>query len=265
MCRLHSLDSILDLDHGLLRAWWIDPLLATAGFGHAIHMYLKQERKLGLAYYEPFPGVMTQSLATYWIGIMIWKTFVAPPAPSLPDGIPVDCRSLLFLIWEVVSGIVCYDFFIFFWHWASHEIPCLRSFHRRHHNSPQPGQLGSRDVLRHSLADGTMQVLINILVQRRVMLGGPVKSRLSRAVHNVVVTWMLTESHTASPEPRVFRRFGWLFQGIRDHRGHHGIIFITAALQMSTIHISNSLDTLIRSDGIALKERNIGISSRSFL
>ena len=214
----------VDIDErslNLLRAWWIDPLLATAGFGLAIHLYLRQERKLGLAYYEPFPGVMTQSLAAYWIGIMMWKAFVPPPAPSLPDGIPVDCRSLLYLMWEVVSGIVLYDFLIFFWHWASHEIPFLRSFHQRHHNSPRPGQLGSRDVLRHSLADGTMQVLINILVQRRVLLGGPVKSRVSRAVHNVVVTWMLTESHTASVEPRVFRRLGWLFQGIRDHRGHH--------------------------------------------
>ena len=211
----------LGIENGILRAWWIDPLVATAGFGVAIHTYLRQERKLGLAYYEPFPGVMTQSLSAYWIGIIIWKSFVAPPAATLPDGIPTDCGSLLYLMWEVASGIVLYDFFIFFWHKAVHEIPLLRSVHRRHHNSPRPGRLESRDVLRHSLVDGTVQVLINIFVQRRLLLWGPVKSRLARAIHNVAVTWMLTESHTASPEPRVFRRFGWVFRGVRDHRGHH--------------------------------------------
>ena len=218
-----GMQAILDLDNGILRAWWIDPLVATASFGLAIHTYLRQERKLGLAYYEPFPGVMTQSLIAYWIGILIWKAFILPPAATLPDGIPNDCRSLLYLIWEVISGIVLYDFLIFFWHWATHEIPFLRSVHRRHHNSHRPGRLESRDVLRHSLVDGTVQVLINIFVQRRILLWGPVKSRLARAVHNVLVTWMLTESHTASPEPRVFRRFGWLF---RESEIIEGIIFI---------------------------------------
>ena len=218
---MSSMQAVLDIDNGILRAWWIDPLVATAGFGFAIHTYLRQERKLSLAYYEPFPGVMTQSLIAYWIGIFVWKAFVPPPASTLPDGIPTDCRSLLHLMWEIVSGIVLYDFLIFFWHWATHEISILRSVHRRHHTLLRPGQLESRDVLRHSLVDGTVQVLINIFVQRRILLLGAVKSRLARAIHNVAVTWMLTESHTASSEPRVFRRFGWLFRGIRDHRKHH--------------------------------------------
>ena len=141
-----SIQAVLDLDNGILRAWWIDPLVATAGFGLAIHTYLRQERKLGLAYYEPFPGVMTLSLFAYWIGILVWKSIVPPPAAMLPDGIPADCRSLLYLLWEVISGIVLYDFLIFFWHWATHEVPFLRFVHRRHHSSLRPGHLESRDV-----------------------------------------------------------------------------------------------------------------------
>ena len=62
-----------------------------------------------------------------------------------------------------------------------------------------------------------MQVLANIAVQRHCVWG-PAKTRLARAIHNVVVTWMLTESHSASPTPNVTRR---LFSGVRDHRKHH--------------------------------------------
>ena len=97
-----------------------------------------------------------------------------------------------------------------------HEIPALRKFHYEHHNASK-GTLESRDVLRHSLVDASLQVLVNILVQRHTVWG-LVKSRLARAVHNVLVIWMLTESHTAAPTPYIWRR--WCV-GVRDHRIHH--------------------------------------------
>jgi len=91
----------------------------------------------------------------------------------------------------------------------------LSSLHKTHHESGST--LEARDVLRHSPFDAMLQVVINIVVQRSTPWGG-VKSRLARAVHNVVVTWMLTESHTASPTPNLARRF---FTGVRRHREHH--------------------------------------------
>jgi len=65
------------------------------------------------------------------------------------------------------------------------------------------------------LAD--VQVLVNICVQR-TNVWGSTKSRLARALHNVIVTWMLTESHTCAPAPRLARR---CFLGVQRHRAHH--------------------------------------------
>ena len=44
------------------------------------------------------------------------------------------------------------------------------------------------------------------------------KCRISRILHNIIVTWMLTESHTSSPKPYIWRR--WCV-GIREHYLHH--------------------------------------------
>merc|ERR1712217_783877 len=100
-------------------------------------------------------------------------------------------------------------------HWSMHEIEVLWSVHGTHHSIDKG--LRARDVLLHSPVDGFAQVFVNIMVQRHTPWG-MVKSRLARAIHNVVVTWMLTESHTISPSPRVARRW---FSGVRRHRAHH--------------------------------------------
>jgi cholesterol 25-hydroxylase len=126
------------------------------------------------------------------------------------------------LVTEVVSGILLYDAVFFFVHWAMHDIPALRTWHARHHAQKRREADGTpiveaMDVLRHGLVDGSLQVFINIMVQRHDVWGS-VKSRLARALHNIIVTWMLTESHTASPTPYVFRRW---FVGVREHRRHH--------------------------------------------
>jgi hypothetical protein len=80
-----------------------------------------------------------------------------------------------------------------------------------------PPAVESRDTLRHSLVDGSLQVLVNIMVQRQLPWG-TVKSRLARALHNVLVTWLLTESHSAAPTPYIWRK--WCV-GVRDHCHHH--------------------------------------------
>jgi sterol desaturase/sphingolipid hydroxylase (fatty acid hydroxylase superfamily) len=163
-------------------------------------------------------GPLFNSAAAYWIGIFFWKLVVPSAAPFIPDGVPYNLSELTYLLTEVVTGIILYDAIFFFVHWAMHEIPYLRTWHARHHDRPE-GTLECRDTLRHGIMDGSLQVLINILVQRQnPWCGGAAKSRLARAMHNIIVIWMLTESHTNSPVPYIWRRW---FVGVREHRLHH--------------------------------------------
>lgn len=211
----------LNLDNGIFRAWWFDPLTASLSFGFFIMWYWYEERKRGLSRDKTLEkgcgyGQAMESLLAYWIGVYFFKYIVPPPAPILPDGIPYCTSDALYLMAEVWGGIVLYDGIMFVLHWAMHEIPCLRRIHARHHDYPDQ-QLEARDTLRHSLVDGSLQVLVNICVQRCTPWGAT-KSRLARSLHNVLVTWMLTESHTSSPYPYIWRRW---FVGVRQHRLHH--------------------------------------------
>lgn len=212
-----------------IQSWWFDPLLATVGFTIPIHVYTYKEIQTGSSVYKNHIDVfaskgvgddqrhsLTLSLVAYWVGIIIWVRVVPKPADALPLGIPHSFSSLAILMVEVVSGIILYDAYFFFVHWAMHECKALHylSQHEEHHRQKI---LEARHVLRHSLADGSLQVIVNIIVQR-FNPWGSVKSRLARALHNVIVTWMLTESHTSSPQPNVFRKY---FVGVRNHRSHH--------------------------------------------
>ena len=194
---------------------------------------------------------LSMSLITYWIGILIWVQLVPPPSSpiesvvgddvymhmpmswnstihvhtttipttnnSIPDGIPNSLSTLSYLVTEVITGIFLYDTIFFFIHYAMHEFKIFAKLtnHREHHKAIK--NLEARHVLRHSLIDGILQVLVNIAVQRHTPWGN-VKSRLARILHNVIVTAMLTESHTASSYPNLFR---WWCVGIRNHRNHH--------------------------------------------
>ena len=245
----------LDLENGVWRAWWMEPLQATVCFGIFINWYWYHERQQGRSSNTTFRetvslewGPLFYSGALYWLGIFVWKCIVPPAALHIPDGVPQTWSDLLYLVAEVISGIVLYDAIFFFLHWAMHEIPALRSWHRRHHemtgasssssssssfSSPNShnhhsrhdhhhghaSRIEARDVLRHGVVDGTAQVLVNILVQRTTPWG-IVKTRLARALHNVVVIWMLTESHTAASTPYIWRR--WCV-GVRNHVQHHSL------------------------------------------
>jgi sterol desaturase/sphingolipid hydroxylase (fatty acid hydroxylase superfamily) len=213
----------LDLQNGFLRAWWFEPLLAVACFGVFVNLYWYHERIRGLSCTSNFSdtlrfelGPLFSSALAYLAGIFLWKMVVPPAAPFIPDGIPHSLGDACYLLAELISGIILYDAIFFFIHWAMHEIPFLRSLHHRHHARPD-GTVESRDTLRHSLVDGGLQVYINILVQRKSPWG-MVKSRLARGLHNVIVIWMLAESHSASPYPNIWRRW---FVGVREHRLHH--------------------------------------------
>lgn len=214
----------------VVRTWWFEPALATLCFAFFINWHWYHERVLGVSSAATFAqtvywdasGPLFQSFVAYWAGLYAWTRVVPPAATRIPDGVPTSATEALYLLAEVGTGLVLYDAIFFALHWAMHEIPCLRSWHARHHEHKAERRgaaapVESRDTLRHSLADGTLQVLANISVQRRLPWGA-LKTRLARALHNVLVIWMLTESHCAAPTPRVWRRF---LVGVRDHHRHH--------------------------------------------
>uniref|UniRef100_A0A6U3QQ77 Fatty acid hydroxylase domain-containing protein n=1 Tax=Ditylum brightwellii TaxID=49249 RepID=A0A6U3QQ77_9STRA len=212
-----------DLENGLLCAWWFEPLLATMSFAFWVNFYWHHERIRGLSNDKRFipdghyyGAWWYQSVSAYWIGIYILKLFAPTPSSQIPNRIPHSVSDLAYVLVELVAGVVAYDTIIFFVHWALHDVPVLRKFHRTHHHQ-HDGNLESRDTLNHSLVDGSLQVIVNILVQRTTPWGS-VKTRLARALHNIFVTWMLVESHTSSPYPNIWRRF---FVGVRNHRMHH--------------------------------------------
>jgi len=196
----------------VLRAWWVDPAVATLSFSFAVDVYDRRERQTGL---EPRDGTtLSSALLLYWIGVGLWCHVVDPPAGIQQDGIPHSLADLAYLLLEVVSGVILYDFIFFLIHWALHSTSSKA--HKRHHSTGH--DLRARDVLEHSPLDGTLQVLVNIMVQRSTWWDVGPKSRLARALHNIAVTWMLTESHSSAPTPYVARRW---FVGVRRHRAHH--------------------------------------------
>lgn len=199
----------------VLRAWWVDPAVATLSYAFAIDVFDRSERKLcGSPAREGSSG---NAALLYWAGILVWVSIVPPPADAIPDGVPCSAAAAAYLALEVVSGILSYDFLFFFVHWAMHANSL--QIHHTHHTYGGGGsrRMRARDALTHSPVDGVLQVLANICVQRSTLWGVP-KSRVARALHNVLVTWMLTESHTCAPTPYVARR--WCV-GVQRHRDHH--------------------------------------------
>lgn len=201
-----------------LRAWWVDPAVATLGFAFSIRFFDRRERELGCSPRKLMSAgsvfTLFAALSLYWLGVFVWVSAVPPPR-AIPDGIPTTPASVAYLMVEVVSGVFAYDFVFYFIHLSLHSMTMGLGIHAVHHSKTT--SLRARDVLLHSPLDGTLQVLVNILVQRHT-LWGCAKSRLARAIHNIVVTWMLTESHTASLTPRIARH---VCVGVSRHRSHH--------------------------------------------
>jgi len=230
----------LDLDNGgVFRAWWFDPLVASISFAGFIHWYWYHEQRLravtktATATSPPVSFLSLNSMPVYagvgyWVGIFLWRMVVPPAAESLPDGFPIrSMNDFGYLSLEIVCGIFLYDFLFFWIHLAMHKIPILRQFHALHHLHTTT--MESRHVLHHSFVDASLQVFVNIMVQRHTPWGA-VKSRLARALHNVLVIWFLTESHTSAPTPYIWRRW---FVGVREHRFHH--LGITTTTPTTTI------------------------------
>jgi len=128
---------------------------------------------------------------------------------------------------ELVLGIAAYDF-IFYWiHLAMHKFPNSWHKHEIHHElkvHPTCGTsfLGVELVVNQSFEDGFLQVLTNVVVQNLPLFGGLPKHKLSRLLHNMLVTYLLSECHSGLDLPwSVHRVFPKLCGGAYRHEFHH--------------------------------------------
>lgn len=170
-------------------SWWgVEPTIAIVSFAiwmqlfrsFEVHDTLKQ-RMLNPPYHFLRSGI--SSILVYWIGVAIWVASVPPPV-GIRTGCVSDFGSVLRLIAECTSGLVAYDFLFYWIHLAMHMSYHVGHLlgHGRHHEFD--GTLNSRlessfRTTHHSIMDGGLQVLCNILVQRYT-LWGPAKTRLAR-------------------------------------------------------------------------------------
>lgn len=78
--------------------------------------------------------------------------------------------------------------------------------------------LQSKDVVNHSFIDGTLQVGTNVVVLNTLGL-----HPLTRALYNVVLTYLLTESHSGYDMPWMLHNImpHGLLGGSPAHEAHH--------------------------------------------
>jgi hypothetical protein len=213
------------------KSWWLEPAIATLSFAFWMNLFRASEgptRSLAARIITLPPSELTVSIASslvaYWVGIMGWVQLVSPPS-GIQAGCPKDAASLVQLLAETWCGIVGYDFLFYWVHLSMHVWPSIGRLmgHWRHHDhdghaGAEPAAETAMRTLHQSALDGTMQVLVSIVVQRHTAWGTP-KVRLARWLHNVVVPGLLTESHSAGTL-YIARRLS-IFGGVRDHYLHH--------------------------------------------
>ena len=205
--------------------WYTEPAIASLGFliftvGYRVAEVGFEPRRMAQKPYD-FSQRGLEALIGYWVFVILW-VHVVPPVHNVPRGCPQDFASLGWLLLEVTSGVIAYDFYFFWVHLALHESMTLYvlSGHGKHHeydkNSGEFMESGFRTI-NHSAVDGALQVIVNILVQRHNPWG-TAKSRVARWLHNVIVIAMLVESHSNAKRPKPFSS---LFAGVRNHYLHH--------------------------------------------
>mmetsp|Transcript_51482 Transcript_51482/g.95234 ORF Transcript_51482/g.95234 Transcript_51482/m.95234 type:complete len:254 (+) Transcript_51482:105-866(+) len=212
--------------------WWLDPFIATASFATFINFFsFLEERHVkrpsgaehsGLLYWlglRPLSVVTPVAGLAYWLGVYLWVCLVPPPAAS--SGCDFSLSTMGRILVELVFGLLAYDALFFTIHVLEHRGPAAfrhSAHHMMHHAAGK--DVRAMHVLQHSLLDGTLQVLVNIAVQRNGPFGP--KLKVTRWFHNVIVTYLLTESHARIPKLPLSSRFPKLFSGVLHHKHHHG-------------------------------------------
>jgi len=202
-------------------------------FFESLHLWLPRAEKYRLDRRPPVralhgfgPDIMDKAIApifSYLAGIALFHYFGLGPQlfgtkPEFTD------PSCLRIVVEVVLGVFLYDLMFYPIHFSLHNLPLneWRKAHSRHHSwaRKETAAHNASETVYHSLLDGTLQVGINILVQQISPWGH--KHPLARAIHNVVVTYLLVEAHSGYDLPFMSHRvYPGLFGGSPHHEAHH--------------------------------------------
>ncbi|GAB5354809.1 hypothetical protein AAMO2058_000151300 [Amorphochlora amoebiformis] len=124
--------------------------------------------------------------------------------------------TTLQLMAHICLSIFVYDLLFYFPHLFMHLNRNLyKSIHCKHHTKRK---LCAVEVVRHTFIDGLMQVSANIITLN--LLGLPAFSRM---VHNLVVTYMLTEIHSGYDMPWMLHNIlpRGILAGSPVHEAHH--------------------------------------------
>lgn len=180
--------------HWFVRHDSCEPLVAAAAFAVWVNLFrvcdrfVPALRRWRLVQRRVAPDTFTQighgsaAFAAYLLPLLAFDAFVQRRR------LPVEPPSFEGLVAQVVASVFLYDFAFFWVHLALHTWRPLARFHERHHTK---SPMNASEVVRHSLVDGGLQVGCNILV-----LNGLRSHPMARMLHNVVITYMLTELHS---------------------------------------------------------------------
>lgn len=156
--------------------------------------------------------------------------------------LPLEAPSFPSLVAQVVLSIFVYDFCFFWIHLALHNVRSLYHLHAKHHfKSP----MNASEVIRHSFIDGSLQVPLTprpsrtllsstahcVLTQQQhvqvvtniFVLNVLRLHPLARAVHDVTITYMLTETHSGYDMPWMLHNLVpcGILGGSPRHEMHH--------------------------------------------
>ena len=167
----------------------------------SLHLFLGEERTKASRFdgelpHKPFEWAMPENyhlwfnpvaayLGSIWLYLQI---HIKPPMPEIAPSFGVLAIETLFGIW-------LYDLCFMPIHYLMHnwKLGSVRRVHGYHHRSGTT--LNALETVQHSYIDGFLQVFVNIMVQKVSPFGGA-KHVMSRLLHNLSVTYLLSEAHS---------------------------------------------------------------------
>lgn len=194
----------------------------------SMHLFLGEEQTKASRFdgempHKPFEWAMPENYqlwfnpAASYLG-SIWLYLQIHEKPPLPEIAP----SFGVLAVETMFGIWLYDLCFMPIHYLMHnwKVGRVRRVHGYHHRSGNT--LNALETVQHSYIDGFLQVFVNIMVQKVTPFGGA-KHVMSRLMHNLSVTYLLSEAHSG------YRDLPWMSHnlfpeilgGAPRHEAHH--------------------------------------------
>ena len=166
---------------------------------------------------------------TYLLSIHLYQVAGLPQLIFWPDGIkPIfeEAPSFFRVITEVSMGVVLYDLLFYPFHYSFHasKNKSWRDQHVRHHRwgGEERAAHNAVETVQNSYLDAGIQVSINIFVQHLSPWGFAHKHPLSRVLHNLMVTYLLSEAHSGYNLPfQSHKLFPKIFGGAPRHEEHH--------------------------------------------